>query len=95
MNNRKCYFIYPRDMQGNLTGHTICVMSHDGGVFHGTALCGPNDNFEKKLGRELAKERAEETIRKYDERCKQNSKEDEATKSENLLLRLFPSLKGK
>lgn len=55
---REQYFIYPRDKSGKRTGHTICVLIKDGKIFHGTALCSGTDQFSRKVGRELATERA-------------------------------------
>lgn len=55
---REQYFIYPRDINGKRTGHTICVLIKDGKIFHGTALCSDTDQFSRKVGRELATERA-------------------------------------
>ena len=70
MNTRECYFIYPRDHHGELTGHSICVMIHGGKIFHGSSYCSPDDQFDKKLGRELAHRRALASIQKYEDRKK-------------------------
>jgi hypothetical protein len=65
------YFIYPEDKQGRKTGHTICVINKEDPVtkevktFHGIALCGPEDQFEYVIGRDLAYERAEEAYQGY------------------------------
>lgn len=52
------FFIYPKDSKGKLLGSTICVLLRDGKMFHGEAACSPNDQFVKKVGRELALQRA-------------------------------------
>jgi len=54
----KEFYIYPRNIDGSKTGHTICVILRDGEMFSGTALCSPDDNFNYKIGKELAKDRA-------------------------------------
>lgn len=82
MNNRQCYFIYPRDKRGKLTGHYICVMVHEGKIFHGMALCSVNDSFNKETGRKLAHERALKSIEKH------------KTKKEGLLSKLMNHIKG-
>ena len=65
------YYIYVRDKNGNrVTGHTICVMVHDGKIFHGTALCSDSDQFSYEKGRELAKEKALASISRFEERNK-------------------------
>jgi len=84
MNNRQCYFIYPRDKNGKLTGHSICVMMHDGKVFHGTSLCSPKDNFNKTTGRDLAYKRAVSSIERHESRAAK----------EPLLTRMVKMLKG-
>jgi len=62
------YFIYPRNKNGQRTGHTICVLIRGGKVFHGTSLCSQHDQFELKKGRELSKQRAEEAFERHIER---------------------------
>lgn len=57
---REHYYIYPRDKNGNKTGHTICVLQRDGKIFHGESLCSDQDQFQYKVGRELAYQRAVE-----------------------------------
>ena len=52
------FFIYPRDCEGNLTKNVICVILREGKMYHGEATCSKKDNFSKKLGRELAFNRA-------------------------------------
>lgn len=84
MNNRQCYFIYPRDKNGNLTGHSICVMMHNGKVFHGQSLCSPNDNFNKTTGRNLAYQRALDSIQRHEQRLN----------SESLLGKIVTMFKG-
>jgi len=59
------YFIYPRNKNGERTGHTICVLIRNGKVFHGTSLCSENDQFELKTGREISKARAEEAYNRH------------------------------
>lgn len=52
------FFIYPKDKQGNYTGHVICVLLRNGRMYEGTALCSNEDQFIKNEGRILAFERA-------------------------------------
>jgi len=52
------FFIYPQDKNGKHLGVTICVVLRDGRMYHGEALCSENDQFNKKVGRELSFERA-------------------------------------
>lgn len=97
MNNRQCYFIYPRDKNGELTGHSICVMMHKGKIFHGQALCSPNDNFNKSLGRKLAHDRALDSIKRHESRLAKEAviAACPVVKSENLLTKVVNALKGK
>jgi hypothetical protein len=62
--SRQMYFHYPKDKRGQYTGHSICMMIRDGQIFHGEALCSDEDNFNKKIGRVLAQERAEAAYNK-------------------------------
>ena len=70
MNRKDHYFIYPRDMHGQRTGHTICIILREGCMFHGETLCGPSDQFSKKEGRLIAFNRAMEAYNRYLSRCK-------------------------
>lgn len=63
--SRTNYFIYPRDIRGNRTGHTIAIIVREGKAFHGTSLCAPADQFDHSVGRSLALARAEEAYRKH------------------------------
>ena len=65
MNRKEHYFIYPRDMHGKRTGHTICVVLREGMMFHGETLCGPRDQFSKKEGRLIAFGRAQDAYQRY------------------------------
>ena len=65
MNRKNHYFIYPRDMHGVRTGHTLCIILRDGMMFHGETLCGPKDQFSKKEVRLIAFERAEAAYMRY------------------------------
>lgn len=60
------YFIYPRDKEGKVTGQTICVMLHDGKIFHGMSTCSKEDQYCKKTGRELARDRVLARIQRYE-----------------------------
>ena len=60
----KPYFIYPKDKDGNYSKQTICIIYRDGRPFEGTALCHEDDEFNKKVGRALALERAEAAYKK-------------------------------
>lgn len=68
MNRKEHYFIYPRDIRGERTGHTICVVLREGMMFHGEALCGPKDQFSRKEGRLVAFDRAQAAYMRYLER---------------------------
>ncbi len=70
--SRAHYFIYPRNKQGKRTGHTICVLTKDGMIFHGTALCSDGDQFEFKKGRELSMERALQAYEKHKAKLEAN-----------------------
>jgi len=55
-------FHYPKWEDGSKTGHTICIITCQNKTFIGSALCSTHDNFEFKVGRQLAYERASEAI---------------------------------
>ena len=58
------FYIYPKDLKGNYTGHSICVI-HDGErAYQGISLCSPEDNFDKKVGRQLSLSRAMEAYKR-------------------------------
>jgi hypothetical protein len=59
------FFIYPKDKDGNHTGHTICVISVNGRMYQGIALCNKNDQFSKKIGQELSEERARDAAARH------------------------------
>lgn len=65
MNRHNAIYIYPRDMHGNRIGNTIAVIIRDGMMFFGEAVCSENDQFSKKVGREVATKRAEERYQRY------------------------------
>lgn len=62
------YFIYPRDKAGKRTGQTICILLHEGKMFHGISTCSEEDQFCKKTGREVALQRAERSVALYESR---------------------------
>lgn len=68
MNRKEVIYFYPRDEHGKRTGHTIAIVLKEGLMFYGEALCSKADQFCKKTGRELAKQRAEEKYLRYKER---------------------------
>lgn len=62
------YFIYPRNKEGKRTGQTLCVVLHDGRIFHGLSTCSQADQFNKNTGRELALNRAKQCVERYERR---------------------------
>lgn len=60
------FFIYPKFENGELTGHTYCVILRDGRMYEGSALCSVKDTFEKARGRALSFQRA---ILAYERDC--------------------------
>lgn len=60
------YFIYPRNKEGKRTGQTVCVLLHDNRIFHGISTCSKDDQFCKDTGRNLALERANDSVRRYE-----------------------------
>jgi hypothetical protein len=54
------FFIYPKGTDGHPTGNAICVLLRDGKMYHGEAVCSDEDQFDKKIGREIAYQRAVE-----------------------------------
>lgn len=72
------YYIYPRDNDGNPTGHTIAVILRDGMIFHGISLCGEKDQFSYKKGRSIALNRAEHS---YEKHLKRKADQDVASVS--------------
>ena len=57
----ECKYFYPKDKKGVKTGHTIAVLVRGSKVFFGEAICSPEDNFNKKIGRMLSSQRALES----------------------------------
>lgn len=62
------YFIYPRNKEGKRTGQTLCVLMHDGRIFHGMSTCSNDDQFCKTTGRNLALTRAQQCVERYERR---------------------------
>lgn len=56
---------YPKDNKGKRTGSTICILIRDGHIFCGEAVCSPEDTFSRKVGRQIAKSRAETYHQRY------------------------------
>lgn len=56
---------YPKNTNGSKTGTTLCVLVRDGRIFVGEATLSPEDQFVKKLGRKIAKGRAEKSYASY------------------------------
>ena len=54
----KVVYHYPKDEQGNKTGHTLCIIVDGDDVFVGEALCSKSDSFSKAQGRNIAYVRA-------------------------------------
>lgn len=52
------FFIYPKDIKGKYTGHSIAVLLRNGRMYSGESICSNQDQFEKAVGRELAYFRA-------------------------------------
>lgn len=72
INSRKDhFFIYPKDKTGKVTGHTICIALRDGEMYEGVTLCSPEDNFNRKIGRQIALSRALEAYEKVKQKREQ------------------------
>lgn len=56
---------YSKNNQGKRTGSTVCIIVRDGHIFVGEAVCSPEDTFSRKVGRELARGRAEARHQRY------------------------------
>jgi len=52
---------YVRDRHGNRVGVVVAFMSHKQGVKIGWSLCSPIDYFDKDIGINIARRRAEST----------------------------------
>ena len=50
--------VYAHVKYGGFNIGTICIANVQGNIFSGASLCSPKDTFSKKIGRELAYERA-------------------------------------
>lgn len=72
------FFIYPKGTDGHPTGNTICVLLREGKMYHGEAICSDDDQFDKKIGREIAYDRAVEAA---DAASNKTKKEDVKKKS--------------
>lgn len=74
-NSRKDhFFIYPKDKSGKVTGHTICIALRDGEMYEGVTLCSEEDNFSRKIGRQIALARALDAYEKV--KAKRQQKKD-------------------
>lgn len=51
-------YVYPKDKKGKKIGNTVAILVKDDMIFIGEAVCSPEDQFNKKIGRELALSRA-------------------------------------
>ena len=69
------YFIYCKDYEKKYTGTTICVILREGLMFHGESFCSASDQFNKKIGRQIAYNRAIEAYNNYKESCLKNDKD--------------------
>lgn len=63
----KPFFIYPKDKDGKLLKQTHCVIHRQGRAFHGVAICAPDDEFVKSVGRSLSLERAEQAFNDWEQ----------------------------
>ena len=55
--DERVHFYYKRD-KDNKPLVTVCLIHGSNGIGRGVAICSPNDNPVKKIGREYAKRRA-------------------------------------
>lgn len=62
------YYIYPRTKDNKRTGQTLCVLLHDGKIFHGMSTCSKDDQFCKDTGRKIALIRAQSSVQRYEAR---------------------------
>lgn len=62
------YYVYIKDKNGKRTGQTLCLMAHDGKVFHGMSTCSKEDQFNKDTGRKIALIRAQGSVQRYEAR---------------------------
>ena len=59
-------YFYTKDKTGIRSGHTLCVLTNNEyRTFIGSALCSEEDQFDRKAGRKLARERAQAAYDKY------------------------------
>lgn len=58
-------YVYPKDKKGKKLGNTIAILVKDDMIFVGEAVCSPEDQFNKRIGRELALARVVEKYRKW------------------------------
>lgn len=68
MNRHNAIFVYPQDKNGKRIGNTLAIILREGMMFFGEAVCSEGDQFSKKVGRELALQRAEQRYDRYLER---------------------------
>ena len=62
------YYIYPKNKEGKRTGQTLCVLLHDGRIFHGLSTCSKEDQFCRSTGRKIALIRAQGAVSRYEAR---------------------------
>lgn len=53
--------VYAHVKYGGFNIGTICIANIQGKMFHGNSLCSPEDQFNKKIGRDIAYRRAYES----------------------------------
>ena len=87
----KVVYHYPKDEQGNKTGHTLCIIVDGDDVFVGEALCSKSDSFSKAQGRNIAYVRALKRKQRATEARAQHQGPDDTEESEYSLLKFIKS----
>ena len=62
---KNTYFYYPKDKNNKALGQTVAIIIEDGKPFIGVANTSKEDRFVKKIGRQIALDRAKEQYNSY------------------------------
>lgn len=65
MKQQTTFYFYPRSKKGIVVGDSIAVIIHDGRPFVGYARLSSDDQFNRKVGRKIALDRANKQLERY------------------------------
>ena len=66
-------FVYPLNKEKRPSDYTVAVLVVDNRIFTGSACCGPLDRYNKKVGRQIAYDRAQDAYERWFASCKRKT----------------------